>query len=186
MGRHYLPDLCVGMSKGNQRTLRSGGARTAPSDLQAHVLQLKRGGRDKRGQRIGRLAGRPPCGRIGRREAYQVVGQDFGHTAVVVAPVLLQGNTLVRRRLLAAGRSAAARAARLHATAAATLWSRLCGRTVFCRDPEYRVPRRSAEARLTATQPDRNQAGNEQSHWSSQGNHAKTSKIVLGTRCRES
>ncbi len=143
--------------KGNQKAQRAVVALSGPSDLQTHMLQLKRGGRDKRGQRIGRLAGGPPSRCIGRGQGNQIVRQYFGRTGgVVVGPVLLKGDTLVWQRLLAAPASTVTNATRLP-TAAATLCRGLgtMRRTVSCRQG------RSAKTRLAATQPDRNQAGDE-------------------------
>src|SRR5271166_4055336 len=125
-------------------------ALSGPSDLQTHVLQLKRCGSDKRGQRIRRLAGRTGCGRISRREGNQIVRQYLGRSgAVVVGPALLERSTLVRHRLFAATRSAVTNTA-LHSTAAATLGRRLgtMRRIASCRKG------RTARTRLAATQPD--------------------------------
>ena len=139
-------------------------ALSGPSDLQAHMLQLKRGGCNERGQRIRRFAGGYPRGCSRGGQGNQVARQHLGHDgAVVVAPVLLKGSPIVRQRLLAAAASAATGAARLHAaTAAATLWSR----PGALQGMASRRGRRSARTRLAPTQPNRNQAGDEQSNGS--------------------
>lgn len=132
-------------------------ALSGPSDLQTDVLQLKRGGREKRGKRIRRLVGRPSRGRIARREGNQIVRQHLGRPGgFVVSPVLLKRDALVRRRLLATTRSAATNTA-VHSTAATML-----GRGLRkMRGTASRREGRSAQTRLAATQPDRNQAGDE-------------------------
>ena len=57
--RSKRPEKRFTPCKGNQKTQRAVVALSGLSDLQTHMLQLKRGGRDKRGQRIRRLAGGP-------------------------------------------------------------------------------------------------------------------------------
>ena len=166
--RNKRPEKRFTPWQGNQKTQRAMAALSGPSDLQTHVLQLKRGGRKKRGQGVRRLAGRPGRGRIARTSGQPDNATiPCSHRDIFVALVLLKRDALVRRGLLAATRSAATNAA-LHAAAANIgRGLRTMCRTAACGDG------RPAKTWFAATQPDRNQADDTEPNWSPAREHGR-------------